>query len=171
MLWELHNSTCQYYICTTENHFQVEEQNRAKLLLLQVSCQIFASFDFMLDLQWSDFSSSHLPGKISSDVRSQISNLTIHRIWRLGRFDTAKLLKSSHQYRNGKNHSTVYQLDMSFEEPYSLINFKSDKEKTAIPNSASLLCRASSTSVKTPLKTDTARNVLSGAMTLPEHVN
>ena len=54
----------------------------------------------------------------------------------------------------------------------TLINFKTDNEKKNIMrNCASILCRAILTSAKTSLKTDTADNILSDEVTIPEQVN
>ena len=104
-----------------------------------------------------------------SDLQSYTSQNLKKRLRK--KFDTTKLLISTHQCKNGKNHSIVFKPGMSVEQAYSLINFKTDNEKNVMRNCASILRRAISTSVKTPLKTDTADNVLSGEVTVPEQVN
>ena len=125
---------------------------------ISLSCELLSS----LFVKYKDF--YVLTGGEESDLECYTSQNLKKRLLR--KFDSTKLSIANHRRKDGKNPLVVFK-----PEAYSLINFKTENEKTVIRNCASILRKAITTATKTPLKTDTTDDILSGEVAVPEQVN
>ena len=88
------------------------------------------------------------------------------------KFDQTRLSLACDSNKSGKKFGSIaFKTGVTIEQARSAVNHKEDNENSVIRNCAGILRRAISSSEKTPLKTDTAENVISGEVAVPKQVN